>query len=173
MSKVIAKRYAQALFDVVDEKQLEGIAVELFAISQAMQDKEVARVFADPRTPQDFKEKLLLSTQPSPPVEALLRVMLSKRRLNILWEVADAFRELTYSAQGKTIAEVVSAVPLPSETIDAIRSKLSKLTGKTVEIKTKIDEKLWGGFVVRIDGKVIDGSLAGSLQRLRQQLLIS
>lgn len=171
MSKVIARRYAQALFEVVEENQLERVADELLALSQALQDKDVARVLADPRTPLSVKEKLVLSIQPSPPVEALLRVMLSKRRLDILAETADAFRELTYQAQGKTVAEVISAVPLDPGTIEAIREKLVKASGKTVEVKTRLDEKLWGGFVVRIDGKIIDGSLAGSLKRFKQQML--
>lgn len=171
MSKVAAKRYAQALYELVDAETQAAVSNELQAISKALQDPQVSEAFANPRTPMEFKEKLILSINPSPTVQGFLKVMLEKRRLNLLSDVAEAFQKLVFDAQGKTTAEVISAVPLTSETLEALRSKLSKLTGKQVELEHKIDASLWGGLVIRCDGRVIDGSLSNSLQRFKQQLL--
>lgn len=169
--RAIAKRYAQALFEVVDQRVQEDVCEEMLAISQAMQHPDIAHVFANPRTPKQFKEQLIKSLQPSPPAEALIRVLLANKRLHLLGEAAKAFQALVYAARGKTKAEVLSAIPLSQEILAALQEKLANLTGKKVEIVTRVDETLWGGLVIRVDGKIIDGSLAHSLQRAKEQLL--
>ncbi|HHT72631.1 MAG TPA: ATP synthase F1 subunit delta [Firmicutes bacterium] len=170
-SRVVATRYAQALFGVVDAQGREAVAEELLAVSQALQDPEIAGVLGNPRTPTAFKERLIATMHPSPHVEAFLRIMLENRRLDVLADAAAAFRDLVYQAQGKTRAEVTSAVPLSEEVQAALERKLAKLTGKDVEVAVNVDERLWAGLIIRVDGKVIDGSLAHSLQRAKEQLL--
>lgn len=170
-NKAVANRYAQALYDIVDAEAQEQVAEELTAISQALQEPDVSALFANPRIPRSFKEKLITDMQPSPHTEALLRVMLENRRLQLLSDAAAAFQELVYRARGKAKAEVLSAVPLSTEALQELRLKLSKLTGKTVELTASVDERLWGGLRIRVDGKVIDGSLAHRLARVKEQLL--
>lgn len=166
-------RYAQALYEVISPEEQTQVAHDLWQISQIMSDSEIARVFSNPKTPQEFKKQLFLSMQPTPILERFLLLLLEKSRENHLNEISTAFRDLVNQAAGRTIAEVTSAVPLAADTISAIQEKLEKLTGKTVEVTTRLDDKLWGGMVIKIDGKVIDSSLYQSLERLKHRLLIT
>jgi len=171
IDRALARRYAQALFSVVDPDTQASTAEELLAFSRALEDPEINAVFANPRTPKAVKQRLIASLNPSPYVQALLQVMLENRRLSLLRDVAAAFQDLAYAAQGKTKAEVISAVPLSEETVAELKKKLASFTGKEVEIFTRVDERVWGGLVIRVDGKIIDGSLAHAFQRAKEQLL--
>lgn len=67
-------------------------------------------------------------------------------------------------------AEVVSALPLtPDEQETVKREVLSKL-GNEAAVQFRVDPKILGGLVVRVGDRVVDGSVAGQLQALRQNL---
>ena len=84
---------------------------------------------------------------------------------------SDCFREFEdlYSTDTKTVsAEVFSAVPLSEEQKNKLCKKLEKITGKTVVLDCKIDEKLIGGVTVKVDGKIIDGSVQRRLDDIKE-----
>jgi F-type H+-transporting ATPase subunit b len=62
-------------------------------------------------------------------------------------------------------AEVTSALPLTSAEQDAVKQNFD-----AKEITFKIDPSILGGLVVKIGDKVLDGSVAGKLEGLRQSL---
>lgn len=62
-------------------------------------------------------------------------------------------------------AIVTSALPLTSQEQDAVKKSV---TAK--ELSFKVDPSILGGLVIRVDDKVLDGSVAGKLEGLRQTL---
>lgn len=70
------------------------------------------------------------------------------------------------SAAGK--AEVTSALPLSADEQAAISQDL---TGRGAsEVTFKIDPKILGGLVVRVGDRVVDASVSGQLEALKQSL---
>ena len=67
-------------------------------------------------------------------------------------------------------AEVVSALPLTTDEQNVIKSEMLAKLGKTAAVDFNVDPKLLGGLVVRVGDKVIDGSVAGQIQNLRNSL---
>ncbi len=66
-------------------------------------------------------------------------------------------------------AQVTSALPLNSEEQEAVkRDVLSKAGAK--EVKFRVDPSILGGLVIRVGDKVLDSSVAGKLEGLRQSL---
>lgn len=66
-------------------------------------------------------------------------------------------------------AEVVSALPLTADEEEAVRKDvLSKIGAKDVNFR--VDPTILGGLVVRVGDKVVDGSVSGRLESLRQSL---
>ena len=49
--------------------------------------------------------------------------------------------------------------------------KLQAMTGKTIELKHKINKDIIGGVILSYDGKVIDGSIKTQLKKLQMQLI--
>lgn len=62
----------------------------------------------------------------------------------------------------------VSAVPLTDGEVNALRTKLKKITGKRIELLFEIDPSVIGGLIVRVDGCVIDASVRKDLDNLRE-----
>jgi len=72
--------------------------------------------------------------------------------------------------RGRTVATVVSAVPLSAAQSDRLAAALSAKYGKRVSINTVIDSSVVGGLRVQIADDVIDASVSSRLADLRQRL---
>jgi len=71
---------------------------------------------------------------------------------------------------GSGSAEVVSALPLTPGEQDMIKRDILSRLGGGATISFRVDPSILGGLVIRVGDKVIDGSMAGQLQSLRQSL---
>jgi F-type H+-transporting ATPase subunit b len=67
-------------------------------------------------------------------------------------------------------AEVTSALPLTSKEQDAVRNDIVGKIGSGASISFRVDPNILGGLVIRVGDKVLDGSVSGKLQGLRQNL---
>jgi len=67
-------------------------------------------------------------------------------------------------------AEVISALPLNNEEQDVIRTEVVEKMGSGASINFRVDPAILGGLVIRVGDKVLDGSVSGKLQGLRQSL---
>lgn len=67
-------------------------------------------------------------------------------------------------------AEVVSALPLTVEEQDKVKKELLSSMGKDASVVYRVDPSILGGIIVHVGDRVIDGSVAGQLQNLRQSL---
>jgi F-type H+-transporting ATPase subunit b len=67
-------------------------------------------------------------------------------------------------------AEVISALPLNNEEQDVIRTEVVEKMGSGASISFRVDPAILGGLVIRVGDKVLDGSVSGKLQGLRQSL---
>ncbi len=65
---------------------------------------------------------------------------------------------------------VVSAVPLTEEEQATVRRELTARLGEAIELSFQVDPRILGGLTLRIGDRVIDGSMAGHLEQLRQTL---
>ncbi len=68
-------------------------------------------------------------------------------------------------------AAVTSAAPLDADELDRVAAALEGYTGKAVRLDCAVDSGLLGGVIAKIDGMVIDGSVATRLERIREALL--
>jgi F-type H+-transporting ATPase subunit b len=67
-------------------------------------------------------------------------------------------------------AEVTSALPLTEAEQEMVRKQLAKPLGAGASLSFRVNPAILGGLVVRLGDKVIDGSVAGKLEGLRQSL---
>ncbi|HID62693.1 MAG TPA: F0F1 ATP synthase subunit B [Anaerolineae bacterium] len=73
-------------------------------------------------------------------------------------------------ADGLT-ALVTSALPLTEEEQKAVSSSLAEELGQELTTEFRIDPAILGGLIIRLGDKVIDGSVGGRLEALRESLL--
>ena len=71
---------------------------------------------------------------------------------------------------GGNCAEITSALPLTEEEKAIVRKDVLSKMGPQAQVDFRVDPNILGGLVVRVGDKVVDGSVAGQLEGLRQSL---
>jgi F-type H+-transporting ATPase subunit delta len=174
----IARRYAGALFDVVQRTgQIDRAGRELAEFSQAVSaHPDLKKAFDTPAVPAKKKRAIVeavLAAAPgiSPEVSRLLVMLAEQDRLMLLDEVNEAYAARLRAVQRVVPAEIVTATPLPDGRRAALAKALGSAMGLDVDMTERVDPALIGGVVARVGGTVFDGSVARQLERLRQKLL--
>lgn len=67
-------------------------------------------------------------------------------------------------------AEITSALPLTMEEQDQVKSDILARVGGSATVSFRVDPSILGGLVVKVGDHVIDGSVSGQLQTMRQNL---
>jgi len=67
-------------------------------------------------------------------------------------------------------AEVTSALPLTDQEQASVRKEIGAKLGSGASLTFRVNPNILGGLIVRVGDKVIDGSVAGKLEGLRQNL---
>ena len=75
------------------------------------------------------------------------------------------------AAREKVTAEVITSVPLSEKMADKLRRELTKVTKKQVFLKPRVDPSVLGGAIVRVENKIIDGSLRRQLGQMRRAMV--
>lgn len=176
MDTRVASRYAQALFDVASKQNIvASVSDDLNGITQVLEtDKRFASFMANPAYNRDTKLKLIenvFSDRVTALTMQLLRLLLEKRREGLLAAVADKFEQLRREASNTLFAQVTSAVPLTDAEKKAIVNKLERSSNQQVEATFDEDASLIGGVRVQLGNYVLDGSVQGTLTRLKDKLL--
>ena len=107
----------------------------------------------------------------SPPIVAKLLALLAERdRLILLPDLVDAYRERLLDYKKIIRAEITTAAALPDGRARAIEASLSKATGRSVALETRVDASIVGGLIAKVGSMVYDGSITRQLQKLKDQL---
>ena len=67
-------------------------------------------------------------------------------------------------------AEVVSALPLTPEEKEIVKADILSKLGSQATVTFRVNPAILGGLIIRVGDKVLDGSVAGKLESLRQSL---
>ena len=67
-------------------------------------------------------------------------------------------------------AEVTSALPLTAGEKEVVKKDVLSQIGEQATVTFRVDPAILGGLVIRVGDKVLDGSVAGQLESLRQSL---
>jgi len=172
--KFSARRYAQALFAVALEKnKLDEWLVELGTVTQLNQDKTVAAYLSNPAV--SLKEKETILSAELSKIDAiivnLVYLLLSSGKLDKLPAVVDEYKRMVDRHKGIERAEVATAVALDDKSRQKISTRLGQMLGKKVVIEPEIIEPgLIGGILVKVGGKMLDGSTRSALNMLKKEI---
>lgn len=172
----IVRRYASALLSAaLKAGAVDQVESDLGLVSYTLEaSSALTEAIYSPLIPGEKKEQILRDLF-ADKVHAItlsyLDLLVGKRREEAIVETEKEYVRLANEARGIVAAEVTSAVPLSDEEVARLKSKLALMTGKVIELSTKIDPAIIGGVTVKIGDRVIDGSIRGQLEALREKLL--
>ena len=168
------RRYAEAAFQIASrDDSIETWRRDL-ELAGAETNEELMGVLANPALPLDQRLAAAggVYGKLAQPVQNLIFLLVRRSRIEQLPRVVEEFVRLDDRRQGITHATATSAAPLTDLEVRALTARLEQMTGGRIALETDVDESLLGGLIVRVGDRLIDGSVRGRLERLRNQLAV-
>jgi len=172
-SKSLAKPYARALFELASTKEERGLWLHRLQV--------LAKVFQDPAAAWALSKqsgtagvewlKSVAGDKLDGQAYSLLALLLENHRLSSLGDIRVAFADLMVELHGYGVLNVTSAVALNDEERARALSMFEALFKKKLIPHFKVDPVVRGGLVGQVGDLVYDGSLRGSLEKMRENLI--
>lgn len=173
LSKSFAKPYARALFELSADKIERGLWLHrLQVLDKVFLDKEIFQVVT--RMPAAEAVSWLQSVLGDGVDEqayALLAILLENRRLSSITDIRIHFADLMVELHGFGVLHVTTAVVLTDEERAKALTLFEGLFKQKLIPHYHADSLIRGGMVGQVDDLVYDGSLKGSLEKLRENLI--
>lgn len=171
----VARRYAQALFELLDQSNLPSTRVALNGLGDAFKASASFRqIVASPAFGVDDKIAVLTelgSRLGCPPVgRTFLGQLVRKNRVGFLPEIAAAFAKLVDESKGTQPVTVSSAAALSPAEQDRIKTRLREMLKREVDVTFQTDQYHLAGLQIRIGSTVVDSTIRGRLQAMQSQL---
>lgn len=172
--------YARAFADVVMRGKLDpaGMVEQLRSAEELLADSvALRRVLENPSIPGDRKlavlDGIVQKTGMARQTRNFLAVLIDHRRLPLLVDITRQIEQELNERLGIADAEVRSARELSDSEKKLLETEVTKLTGKRVRARYQRDAALLGGAIVQVGSTIYDGSVAGQLDRIREELVES
>ncbi len=172
----IARRYAKALLLIAKEDgRTETYREELQQVVALLQrEKALEHTVNNPLHDTESRRKVLAAVVKklnlSNTLASFLMLLFDKRRFGFLNSINEYYQKMADDSKGVARASLTAATQLPAETIEKIRTTLSRKTGKDIILEVEQDPSLIGGIVTRIGDLVLDGSIRTQLLNMRETL---
>lgn len=173
----IASRYAKSLIDLAKEEgKLETVIGDIKGFNEAMSNRDLYLLVKSPIVKADKKQsifKAIFDGKVDKMTSAFFDIIIRKGREQYLPEIADAVITQHKILQGITEATITTATPITEAQLLSIKEQLSSIgvaQGK-VELTTKIDPSIVGGFILESGDKLYDASIMSKLAGLKKEIL--
>jgi F-type H+-transporting ATPase subunit delta len=172
---VVARRYAQALFELLDASTIETTRAALTGLGQAIKDSVALRhVVASPVFGAEEKIAVLAelgSRLGCPPVgRTFLGQLVKKNRVAFLPEIAEAFAKLADASKGTQQITVSSAAALPPAEQNRISTRLREMLKRQIDVTFQTDARHLAGVQIHLGSTVVDSTVRGRLQAMQSLL---
>ncbi len=172
---LVARRYAEALFELAEGPGLDGVAREMEQLRTLLSENAgLRRAMFSPAVPRAAKQKAIEALAAQAGFGGLSRKFVGlvgrNNRLADLGAIAHAFLDEVADRRGLRQVEVVSARPLDEGRRAAIENSLNQALAARTVLTLRVDASLLGGLVIRIGSRLLDASVKTKLDRLGRVL---
>jgi len=171
----VASAYARTLFelatlsDSVDDTD-RGLVSAADAVRGSL---DLRAALTDASVPAETKRGVLrdiFGEAVTPEALAFVTLLVERGHTELLGDVARTFGEIAEKERGIVVAEVTTAVPLDDALRASLTEKLIASLGRPVSLRETVDASILGGVVIKVAGRVLDGSVASQLEDMRRAL---
>jgi F-type H+-transporting ATPase subunit delta len=174
----ITVRYAKALFALAKEgNSLEAVKTDMIFLNQCLSEvPELQFIIQSPVIKVSEKIKLFEEAFRDAfhsLTASFIKLIVEKRREEHLAGISRYFVSLMKTEQGIKPAELISATPLNESLRQSLLNYITRKFNTQVELQESVDEKLVGGFILRIGDQQVDASISSKLERIKTALINS
>ena len=169
-----ARRYAEAAFEVaLAEDRHDGWQKDLALAAENLGRPDVEPTVHSPAVPLDERVEIvrqMLEPRISRGSLRLVTLVVQRGKVHALPRISEEYNRLLNAHRGVVMATVTSAVPLTADETAAIRTRVEAMAGSRVDLRAEVDPALIGGLTIQVRDRLLDASIRGRLERLRDQL---
>lgn len=170
----IARPYAEAAFEQAQEEGALTEWSELLAVLAAVvSDEQMDTLLENPHVTDEQLMQIITSVTGdglSTSRSNFIRILIEAERLQFAPQMAELFETRRLDVEGLANVEVVSAYPLEDAQRQRISEIMAKRLNRRIELEESTNKDLIGGAIIRNGDSVIDASLRGQLEELRNEL---
>jgi len=171
----LASRYAKSLIDLaIEMNQLEKIFADMQWLQQVIRQSRDFRILL--RSPIIKAEKkarvvdAIIGANVNTVTSSFVRLLIAKGRENVLPEIITSFVHQYKEHKNIYTVKLTTAAPLNDDLKNRIIGQIQKTSDmQNIELETKVDENLIGGFVLEAGDKLIDASIAHGLKQISRE----
>lgn len=171
----LAFRYAKSIIDLAQEQgQLEEVYADMLLLQTVVKNsREFVSLLRSPVISADKKEKVLegiTAGKVTKLTAAFNRLLVIKGREAALPEIINAFIQQYKEFKNIHVVHLTTATPVSEELKQAIVSQIRSTSDmQNIELETKVDDRLIGGFTLQAGDKLVDASIAYDLKQISRQ----
>ena len=173
----LAGRYAKSLIDLATElNQVDVIYADMKFIQRICKSNpDFVALLRSPIIKPSTKEKIIESIttdRVNLTTASFIRLLVRKGRETNLPEIATAYVEQFNKVRNIYQLKITTAAPISDELKNSIVSKVKSSTKyQNIEIETVVREELIGGFILEMEGTLIDTSILRDLKDIKKQFM--
>ncbi|MDB6097217.1 MAG: atpH [Francisellaceae bacterium] len=172
--EVLARPYAKAIFELAEKSgQLNEWSFILSKFSSIVSDPLLKEVLKNPFVSTNQVRELLYKLIKLPLNDLMknfIALIAKNKRVEILPQIFAVYESYKDNKLKKLKVEITSAYTLENEIQMNIKDKLGKEYQAEIEVEWIVDPTIIGGFIIRLNNQVLDGSLKGKLATIQQSL---
>jgi F-type H+-transporting ATPase subunit delta len=171
----LAQRYAKSLVDIATQyNKLEEVRNDVTFLKRIVDEsRDFVLMLQSPIINPGKKFKIISAITNgniSTVTETFLKLVCNKGREANLPGIIRSFIEQYNSIKGLHIAKLTTAAPVSKEIVDSFISKIKAGTSyEHVQLDTEVNDKIIGGFILQMEGKLIDKSILRNLNDVYKQ----
>ena len=166
----LRSRYAKALFELaLGKKRTKQYLEQAVLMRDALQNEECRSFIENLHVSGAIKREFLVrifKEELEADLMGFLHLLIAKKREKIIVSALEELISMLNTYEGKTVANVISAVELRESQLAALRDTLSKKLNKQVEIIPRVDASLIGGLAIHVEGRLVDRTVKTQLNTM-------
>ena len=167
--------YGESLYELAKEESLsKQIGEQLAAMQEAFrQEPDFVRLLSSPNLTKAERCQILDSSfrgKVHPYLLNFLKILTEKNYIRYFSDCCDAYTAHYNQDNNILIVTAVTAVPLSPAQTDKLTQKLSRITGKDISLKNRIESTVLGGMRLDYDGQRLDDTVSHRLDAIRDLL---
>lgn len=171
----VAPRYAKSLLDLgIEQNKMDVLFEDMSALKSALDNRDLYLLAKSPIIHADKKINIFreIFAESFDKISlGFLEIITRKGRENILYDITVSFIKQYKDYNKITPVKLITASEINEDALKGIQDALEKSesTNANIELETSVDPELIGGFVLEIDHKLYDASVAHKLEQVRKQ----
>jgi len=173
-ASTIARPYAQAIFQLAQQNDSLQVWGDTLTYAKAIVcDPQMVGLINNPKIADSKIVETILSVAGESLTDEgknFIKLLVQNGRLGVFADIVAQFEKFRADAEKIMTAEVISAYEVSEAQQSEIATALKNRLGCDVTLVCRTDDTLLGGAVIRAGDLVIDGSVAGQIDRLKSEL---